>query len=184
MKLIETKIDGETLYDGKILRLERDKVVLENDNIAYREVVRHNGGACIVPVTKDNEILFVKQYRYPFNKVVMELPAGKLEINERPEVCAKRELREETGAIGDVEYLTEIYPTPGYSSEIIYIYASYNVEIGSLSLDEDEFIDVVKVDINSALDMIKSGEIKDAKSIVGIMLVADKLKNNTCQQNH
>lgn len=181
MKLIETKIDGETLYDGKILRLERDKVVLENDNIAYREVVRHNGGACIVPVTKDNEILFVKQYRYPFNKVVMELPAGKLEINERPEVCAKRELREETGAIGDVEYLTEIYPTPGYSSEIIYIYASYNVEIGNLSLDEDEFIDVVKVDINSALDMIKSGEIKDAKSIVGIMLVADKLKNNTSQ---
>lgn len=184
MKLIETKIDGEVLYDGKILRLERDKVVLENDNIAYREVVRHNGGACIVPVTKDNEILFVKQYRYPFNKVVMELPAGKLEINERPEVCAKRELREETGAIGDVEYLTEIYPTPGYSSEIIYIYASYNVEIGSLSLDEDEFIDVVKVDIISALNMIKSGEIKDAKSIVGIMLVADKLKNNTSQQNH
>lgn len=184
MKLIETKIDSETLYNGKILRLERDKVVLENDNIAYREVVRHNGGACIVPVTKDNEILFVKQYRYPFNKVVMELPAGKLEIDERPEVCAKRELREETGAIGDVEYLTEIYPTPGYSSEIIYIYASYNVEIGSLSLDEDEFIDVVKVDINSALNMIKSGEIKDAKSIVGIMLVADKLKNNTSQQNH
>lgn len=184
MKLIETKIDGEVLYDGKILRLERDKVVLENDNIANREVVRHNGGACIVPVTKDNEILFVKQYRYPFNKVVMELPAGKLEINERPEVCAKRELREETGAIGDVEYLTEIYPTPGYSSEIIYIYASYNVEIGSLSLDEDEFIDVVKLDINSALDMIKSGEIKDAKSIVGIMLVAEKLKNNTSQQNH
>lgn len=184
MKLIETKIDGEVLYDGKILRLERDKVVLENDNIAYREVVRHNGGACIVPVTKDNEILFVKQYRYPFNKVVMELPAGKLEINERPEVCAKRELREETGAIGDVEYLTEIYPTPGYSSEIIYIYASYNVEIGSLSLDEDEFIDVEKVDINSALDMIKSGEIKDAKTIIGIMLVADKLKNNTSQQNH
>lgn len=184
MKLIETKIDGETLYDGKILRLERDKVVLENGNNAYREVVRHNGGACIVPVTKDNEILFVKQYRYPFNKVVMELPAGKLEKNERPKVCAKRELREETGAIGEVEYLTEIYPTPGYSSEIIYIYASFNVEIGSLSLDEDEFIDVVKVDINSALNMIKSGEIKDAKSIVGIMLVADKLKNNTSQQNH
>lgn len=178
MKLIETKIDGETLYNGKILRLERDKVVLENGKTAYREVVRHNGGACIVPVTKDNEILFVKQYRYPFNKVVMELPAGKLEINECPEVCAKRELSEETGAIGEVEYLTEIYPTPGYSSEVIYIYAAFNVELGNLSLDEDEFIDVVKVDINSALNKIKTGEIKDAKSIVGIMLVADKLKSN------
>lgn len=176
MKLIETKIEGENLYDGKILRLERDKVILENGNTAYREVVRHNGGACIVPVTKDNEILFVKQYRYPFSKVIMELPAGKLEINEQPEVCAKRELREETGAIGEVEYLTEIYPTPGYSSEIIYIYAAFNVEIGSLSLDEDEFIDVVKVDINSALEMVKNGEIKDAKTIVGILLVADRIK--------
>lgn len=176
MKLIETKVEGETLYDGKILRLERDKVILENGNTAYREVVRHNGGACIVPVTKDNEILFVKQYRYPFSKVIMELPAGKLEINEQPEVCAKRELREETGAIGEVEYLTEIYPTPGYSSEIIYIYAAFNVEIGSLSLDEDEFIDVVKVDINSALEMVKNGEIKDAKTIVGILLVADRIK--------
>lgn len=176
MKLIETKVEGETLYDGKILRLERDKVILENGNTAYREVVRHNGGACIVPVTKDNEILFVKQYRYPFSKVIMELPAGKLEINEQPEVCAKRELREETGAIGEVEYLTEIYPTPGYSSEIIYIYAAFNVEIGSLSLDKDEFIDVVKVDINSALKMVKSGEIKDVKTIVGILLVADRIK--------
>lgn len=176
MKLIETKIEGEIIYNGKILRLERDKVLLENGNTAYREVVRHNGGACIVAVTKDNEILFVKQYRYPFNKVVMELPAGKLEPNERPEICAKRELREETGAIGEVEYLTEIYPTPGYSSEIIYIYAAFNVEIGSLSLDEDEFIDVVKVDIDSALEMIKSGEIKDAKTIVGILLVADRIK--------
>lgn len=176
MKLIETKIEGEIIYNGKILRLERDKVILENGNTAYREVVRHNGGACIVAVTKDNEILFVKQYRYPFNKVVMELPAGKLEPNERPEICAKRELREETGAIGEVEYLTEIYPTPGYSSEIIYIYAAFNVEIGSLSLDEDEFIDVVKVDIDSALEMIKSGEIKDAKTIVGILLVADRIK--------
>lgn len=176
MKLIETKIEGENLYDGKILRLERDKVLLENGNTAYREVVRHNGGACIVPVTKDNEILFVKQYRYPFSKVIMELPAGKLEINEQPEVCAKRELREETGAIGEVEYLTEIYPTPGYSSEIIYIYAAINVEIGSLSLDEDEFIDVVKVDINSALEMVKNGEIRDAKTIVGILLVADRIK--------
>lgn len=176
MKLIETMIEGETIYDGKILRLERDKVILENGNTAYREVVRHNGGACIVPVTKDNEILFVKQYRYPFSKVIIELPAGKLELNERPEVCARRELREETGAIGDVEYLTEIYPTPGYSSEIIYIYAAFNVEIGNLSLDEDEFIDVVKVDINSALEMIKSGEIKDAKTIVGILLVADRIK--------
>lgn len=176
MKLIETKVEGETLYDGKILRLERDKVILENGNTAYREVVRHNGGACIVPVTKDNEILFVKQYRYPFSKVIMELPAGKLEIKEQPELCAKRELREETGAIGEVEYLTEIYPTPGYSSEIIYIYAAFNVEIGSLSLDEDEFIDVVKVDINSALEMVKNGEIKDAKTIVGILLVADRIK--------
>lgn len=176
MKLIETKIDGETLYNGKILRLERDKVLLENGNNAYREVVRHNGGACIVPVTKDNEILFVKQYRYPFSKVIMELPAGKLEIKEQPELCAKRELREETGAIGEVEYLTEIYPTPGYSSEIIYIYAAFNVEIGSLSLDEDEFIDVVKVDINSAFEMVKNGEIKDAKTIVGILLVADRIK--------
>lgn len=176
MKLIETMIEGETIYDGKILRLERDKVILENGNTAYREVVRHNGGACIVPVTKDNEILFVKQYRYPFSKVIIELPAGKLELNEQPEVCAKRELREETGAIGEVEYLTEFYPTPGYSSEIIYIYASFNVEIGNLSLDEDEFIDVVKVDIDSALEMIKSGEIKDAKTIVGILLVADRIK--------
>lgn len=176
MKLIETMIEGETIYDGKILRLERDKVILENGNTAYREVVRHNGGACIVPVTKDNEILFVKQYRYPFSKVIIELPAGKLELNEQPEVCAKRELREETGAIGEVEYLTEIYPTPGYSSEIIYIYAAFNVEIGNLSLDEDEFIDVVKVDIDSALEMIKSGEIKDAKTIVGILLVADRIK--------
>lgn len=176
MKLIETKIEGEIIYNGKILRLERDKVILENGNNAYREVVRHNGGACIVAVTKDNEILFVKQYRYPLNKVVMEIPAGKLEPNEHPEICAKRELREETGAIGEVEYLTEIYPTPGYSSEIIYIYAAFNVEIGSLSLDEDEFIDVVKVDIDSALEMIKSGEIKDAKTIVGILLVADRIK--------
>ena len=123
MNMIEKKIDDEVIYDGKIIRVERDRVLCPNGKNSYREVVRHNGGAAILCITKDDRVLLERQFRYPYNEVIYEIPAGKLEKGEDPYQAALREFEEETGNHADsLEFLGSIYPTCGYSSEIIYIY--------------------------------------------------------------
>ena len=167
--MVEKKISGEVIYDGYIVKLEKDKVLCPNNNEAYRVIVRHNGGAAVLCVTKDNKIVLVKQFRYAFNEILYEIPAGKLEKGEMPQASALRELEEEAGykALSS-EHLITIYPTVGYCSEKIYVYLVTDYEITETNLDENEFVEVVEVTIEEAVNMIQTGVIKDGKTICAI----------------
>lgn len=166
----EEKISGKEIYNGRILKLENDIVRLSNGKEAQREVVRHSGGACVLAVNENNELYLVKQFRYPFDTELYEIPAGKINENEDPFECAKRELKEETGATAqNWTFLGEMIPTPAYCSEKIYIYAAENLELGQSKLDEDEFLDVIKIPFSNAYEMVKHNQIKDAKTVFAIL---------------
>ncbi|MDE6414288.1 MAG: NUDIX hydrolase [Anaeroplasmataceae bacterium] len=166
---MEKFLNRKVIYEGKILRLDLDQVECENGKLAYREIVRHNGGAAILCITKENKILFIKQFRYAYNEVLYEIPAGKLEQGEDPLSAASREFEEETGQRAlDISYLTTIYPTCGYSSEKIFLYLVTKFEQSKQHLDEDEFVEPLWIDLRTALDMIQNGTIKDAKTICAI----------------
>lgn len=169
--MIEKTVESEIVYEGKIMTVKRDKVELMNGDMSYREIVLHNGGATIAALTDDDEILLVRQYRYACGDIIYELPAGKLEKGEDPMHCAIRELEEETGYVAEkIELLTAMLPTPGYSSEHIYIYKATGLRKTKQHLDEDEFLEVEKVKKSDAVKMIRDNIITDAKTIVGILL--------------
>lgn len=175
MKLYEETLESKSIFKGSVIEVDYDKIKLENGKEATREVVKHPGGVCIAALTKDDEILFVKQYRYPYHEVVLELPAGKLEKNSSPLQNGIRELKEETGAIAK-EYVTlgELYPSPGYSNEVIHLYFCRIEDFKKPNPDEDEFLQLVKIPLKEAVKMVLNNEIKDAKSQVAI-LKTDKL---------
>lgn len=169
MEMKEKKIDGEVLYAGRVVRLERDRVLCPNGRESVREVVRHNGGAAILCLNAQEEVLLIRQFRYPYNEILLEIPAGKLEKNEDPYTAAVRELEEETGnRAAGLEYLGKIYPTCGYSSEIIYLYLAKDYVFTETSFDEDECIEACFVPLSRVKEMILSGEIKDAKTICAL----------------
>ena len=170
MKLIEKTVSQEMIYQGKIINLRRDKAELENGRIATREVVEHPGGVCIAALTPENELLFVRQFRYPYSEVLLELPAGKRDRTEAPLECGKRELQEETGAIG-TGYLSlgKLYPSPGYCGEIIHLYLRRVESFGSQNPDEDEFLKVERIPLNRAAEMVLNNEIPDAKTQVAVL---------------
>lgn len=168
MVFFERKISGNTVYDGKILKLEVDEVRLDDGSLAKRECVRHSGGAAVLCVV-DGKVLLVKQFRYLYGKEIWEIPAGKLEKGEDPINAAKRELEEETGFIGgEIVPLLKLYPTPGYTDEVIHIYQAKNCRLVSQKLDEGEFLDFKLKNLDEVLKMIESGEICDAKTIAAI----------------
>lgn len=169
MEMKEKKIDGEVLYAGRVVRLERDRVLCPNGRESVREVVRHNGGAAILCLNAQEEVLLIRQFRYPYNEILLEIPAGKLEKNEDPYTAAVRELEEETGnRAAGLEYLGKIYPTCGYSSEIIYLYLAKDYVFTETSFDEDECIEACFIPLSRVKEMILSGEIKDAKTICAL----------------
>ena len=169
MDMEEKKIDGEVIFDGHVVKLHLDKVKCPNGNIASREIVVHNGGAAILYVNDNDEVLLERQYRYAYNEVIYEIPAGKLEKGEDPKLAAIRELEEETGLkVNDLIHLGDIYPTCGYSSEIIHLYLAENPTKTHTNFDEDEVIDVCYIKLDKVKEMILSGEIKDAKTICAI----------------
>ncbi|MDE5564518.1 MAG: NUDIX hydrolase [Oscillospiraceae bacterium] len=171
--LNETTLDSTVLYDGKILRLEKDNVQLEDGSHAVREVVRHPGGVCVLAVTDKEEILFVRQLRYPYKEVTTEIPAGKLEYGENPETCGRRELLEECGCTPDsFTYLGKLYPTPAYDSEIIRIFLAKGLHYSAQSLDVDEFLDVERVPFTEALQMVMEDKIPDSKTQIAILKYA------------
>jgi len=170
MDLIETTIRKATMYRGKILNVRCDDVRLPNGRTSVREVVDHHGGVCILPVTEDGTILFVRQYRYAYQEPVLELPAGKLEAGEDPFSAGKRELREETGMTAARYYdLGEDYPSPGYTNEIIHLYAADGLQNVGQQLDEDEFLNVESYTLEEALEMVYRGELKDSKTQIALM---------------
>ena len=171
MNLEEKQINYEYIYEGKIIKLRRDKALLPNGNTAYREVIEHNGGVCVAALTDKDEVLMVRQFRYPYGEVVLEIPAGKRDSkDENPLECGKRELREETGATAKKFIdLGELYPTPGYCGEIIWLYAATGLTFGETDFDEDEFLTVEKIPLEECVKMILSGEIKDAKTQAAVL---------------
>ncbi|HHW45571.1 MAG TPA: NUDIX hydrolase [Clostridiales bacterium] len=170
MDLSEKTVNQEYIYKGRIINLRVDDALLPNGKPALREVVEHPGGVCVAALTKDNELLMVNQFRYPYMEEVLELPAGKLNPGEDPLECGRRELEEETGAVAD-EYVSlgQLYPSPGYCDEIIYMYAAKGLQLGDSRPDEDEFLNLKKVPLKTAVDMIMKGEIKDAKTQAAVL---------------
>lgn len=173
---MEKEIQRTLIYDGKIMQVTREEIELENGEHAYREVVYHHGGVCILAV-KDHQIILVKQFRYPNRIQTIEVPAGKLEKDEDPQDCAFRELEEETNnRARDMKFIMKVLPSPGYTSEWLYLYEAIDFEEvnDALAGDDDEFIDIIKLDIDEAYQKVLDGEIVDAKTVIAIMYAYQK----------
>lgn len=178
MHLEEKTLESELMYDGKIVKLYRDKALLENGSEVSREVIKHPGGVCVVPLTEKGEVIMVKQFRYPSGKVLTEIPAGKLEWQEDHFACGKRELKEETGCTAEkYDYLGCLLPTPAYDTEVIHMYLARELTRAEQKLDEDEFLDVMKIPFDKALEMVMNGEITDAKTQLALLKTKFLLEN-------
>ena len=172
MNLNEQPLSADYKYRGRIINLRVDTALLPNGSSATREVVEPPGGVCVAALTEAGCLLFVRQFRYPYQKVLLELPAGKLDPGEDPLEAGKRELREETGAeAARYESLGELYPSPGYCGEIIHLYAATGLTFGQMSPDEDEFLEVEKIPLEEAARMVLDNEIADAKTQAAVLKV-------------
>ena len=172
--LIEKKVSSEDIYDGCLLHVKRDTVELPNGKEAVREWIKHPGASSVIPLLPDGRVILVRQYRYPVEKVTLEVPAGKLDApDEDPLLCARRELAEETGYTAEeITKLTTIATTVGFSNEYIHLYVAEGLVAGEQHTDEDEFINVVKVPLGEAVEMVQDGRIFDAKSVASILMLA------------
>lgn len=166
----EKTLESQTVYEGRVITVTRDTALLEDGTTALRDVVHHHGGACILPYYEDGTICMVRQFRYAMQQELWELPAGKLEAGEDPFEAAKRELTEECGVYAD-EYISlgQVYPTVGYDTEVIYIWAARGLHPAPMHLDADEFLTPERIPLAQAYEMVLSGEIKDAKTVAGIL---------------
>ena len=170
MNLRETPVEQEVKYEGRIIRLRVDKAQLPNGRIATREVVEHNGGVCIAALTEQQDLLFVRQFRYPYQEVVLELPAGKIDKGEEPLACGKRELTEETGASAQqYRSLGRLYPSPGYCGEVIHLFLATGLSFGRMNPDEDEFLEVERIPLEKAVQRVLDNEVPDAKTQVAVL---------------
>ena len=166
----EKTLKDTTVFDGHLIRVHVDDVELDNGMVAKREIVSHPGGVSVAILTEKNELLFVKQFRCPYQEELLELPAGKLEPGEIPLEAAKREQKEETGTQAE-EYLSlgKYFATPAYCTEQIYLWACRVTAFGEQHLDEGEFLEVVTVPLEKAVAMVLNNEIPDGKTQVGIL---------------
>lgn len=170
MELYEKKLTSKQIFDGKVVKLFVDTVELPDGSEAIREIVRHPGAVCVIPVTKDMEVVTVRQYRYAFEQIMLEIPAGKLEPGEDPFEAVKRELEEESGVVaGKIEYLGEIFTTVAIFDEKIHLYLATELEFKNAHPDEDEFLEVENIPLAKLYDMVMNGEIKDAKTQIAIL---------------
>lgn len=173
-KLIEKEKSSELIFDGRVLHLYRDEVILPDGSEGIREYCNHNGGVCVLPLTDEGEVILVKQYRYAHKKCTLEIPAGKLEIGERDDVrsAALRELKEETGACcRELIYLGEMYPSPALLSEVIYMFFARGLTFGERHLDDDEFLECERVSLDKMIEMIEEGLLPDAKTQIAALRV-------------
>lgn len=170
MKNLEEKtINTESLYKGKIIDLEVQEVQLPNGAFSKREIVNHPGAVAVICITEENKMVMVRQYRKALRKSIIEIPAGKLDPGETPENCAKRELEEETGIIaGSLIKCDSFYTSPGFANELVYVFEAEDLSAGKIHTDEDEFVVRIDVTLSEAKDLIKNGEIHDAKTIYAI----------------
>jgi ADP-ribose pyrophosphatase len=168
-------LSSQKVFDGRVFNVTVD-TVSEGELTYQREVVHHNGSAVIVPVFDDGTVALVRQYRHPAVRYLLEAPAGTLAKGERPEIGAARELKEELGLVAaQLEKLSEFFVSPGFCEEKMWVYLATELSEGEQALEDDEIIDVVRLPIAEALEMITSGEIEDAKTIIGLMLAAPRV---------
>lgn len=175
--LTEKTLRTKTIYEGKIINVYVKDVLLPNGKESKREVVEHPGAVAVIAKTDDNKYLFVKQFRKPLERTIVEIPAGKLEKNEDPKETAKRELYEETGYMCEtLEYIVSFYTSPGFANEIIHLYEASNLTEGKQHTEEDEFVDVLKLTLDEAQQLIQTQEIFDAKTLYAIQYLQLKSK--------
>ena len=176
MDITETVISSENLFNGRIIKLRRDEVKLADGTKSAREIVEHPGAVCIVACL-GNDILLIRQFRLATGGPLLELPAGTRNANETPQVCAARELEEETGYKAEsLELLGSFYVAPGYSSELIYAYLATGLSPHYAEQDEDERLLLEKIDMEKLVDMIYAGEIRDAKTIAATLMAVHKIQ--------
>lgn len=174
----EKTMKSDKLYEGKILNLRVDTVELPDKKYSKREIIEHPGGVAIIPITDNNSLILVKQYRKAAEDFLYELPAGKLELNEEPRETAIRELREETGyEAGKLTYLWEFYTSPGYCNEKIHLFLGENLVEVDAEPEPGEFIEKLEVPIEDLMKMVQRGEIIDSKTIIGIYFAQSFIKN-------
>jgi len=170
IRLFEKKLASRLVYQGKIINLRVDEVELPDHTKSTREVVDYSGAVAILALTTAGELVLVRQFRYPINKETLEVPAGKVEPGEEPLACAKRELREETGAdAASWQLLYRFYSTPGFCTEEMHLFLARDLTFRGQELDDDEFIRVEMVPLEQCFEMIKSGVICDAKTIIAVL---------------
>lgn len=175
---METTISSRKVFQGKVIEVRVDTVRLPNGRMSTREIVEHRGAVCLVPIDAQGNVLMVRQYRKAVDATLLEVPAGTLERGEEVLACAQRELQEETGfAAGRLEPLATFYTTPGFSNEVIYAFLATDLRPGALAPEEDEGISVEPVPLGRVHQMIRSGDIKDAKSIAALLLTIARLGN-------
>lgn len=173
MNLTETPLSAEYRFRGRIINLRLDRVRLPNGREASREVIEHPGGVGILPLTDRDEVLLVRQFRYPYREELLEIPAGKRDPGEGPLACGVRELREETGATADrLTPLGQVYPSPGYCAEVIHLYLATGLHFGASSPDEDEFLEPVRLPLAQAVEQVLAGEIRDSKTQTALLKAA------------
>lgn len=174
----ETLVKREVIYEGRIINVYKDLIEIEGTKVtSNREIVNHNGGVCAVVKTKDGKLKFVRQYRYAFSEFTLEVPAGKIERGDGPDETIIRELEEEVGIkVKSIKKVAVIYPSPGFSQEILHLYYTDDYDLAAQHFDFDEDLDVFEFTYDEALEKIKNGEIKDAKTICVVLMVRDYFK--------
>jgi ADP-ribose pyrophosphatase len=169
--LNEKTLSSKTIFEGRVIDVKLDEVELPNGNTSTREIVRHPGAVAIVAVTPENKLLLVRQFRKPLERVIYEIPAGKLEKGEKPEASAKRELEEETSYTSEkLEHIISFYTSPGFADEIIHLYYADTLteSTSGAQLDEDEFVDLIEVTLDEAVQLMKENKIYDAKTAYAV----------------
>lgn len=173
MKLTEKTVDSKMHFRGRIINLREDTVELENQTLASREIVEHPGGVCVIGMDEDQKILMVRQFRAPFGRTLLEVPAGKLNYGEDHFACGKREFLEETGyEAEEYVYFGALYPSVGFLTEVIHIYYAKGLVKKQQHLDDDEFLNVERYSLDELLRMVEENEIRDAKTVIAILRLA------------
>ncbi|GGE81381.1 NUDIX domain-containing protein [Massilia psychrophila] len=168
MDLKETRIDGEVAFDGRFLKVTRDRITLPDGAETFREFIRHPGAVVILPLFDDNSVLLERQFRYPLDKVFIEYPAGKIDQGEDHLACAKRELQEETGyTASNWDFLCTIHNAIAYSDEHLELYLARGLTAGPARLDDGEFLETFRATVPELLEMVSSGQITDVKTVIG-----------------
>lgn len=169
--LVEKLIDSTRVFEGRMIRVRVDNVQLPTGKKVTREVVEHPGAVAVVAIREDKTVVMVRQFRHPAGKILLEIPAGKLDKDEKPDACAVRELEEETGYKAAVmRKLATVYTTPGFTDELMHIYAAEGLSQSRQNTDEDEFIDIDYYNPQQLKELIQDGQIEDAKTLLGLFM--------------